>query len=484
MKTLKLLLLVFCCFYLVFAQGDAITSGQIHAVKILAERNGFSDQQFYDYLLQKYSKPISELSKAEGMELIKHFQSANPPKTADIIQTSSEPEKPVDVPTLATILEEGMSKRFHLVDNNIIEGTIINVEDDICQIETVDGILFIPKSDILDEVVKVSKKDGTRYSGPVINETPEDITIRSNYGDVCINKRDIRDFDRYHGGKQIPITEDVRRFFRGEAQLISIMMDPTAFLLEEQTFYLSGLSMGYGFSNNFMLTTKFGSGFSGDLNIHPKVRLFHRQTGSKESAATIGLGIHRAYPLSSLAAKYSHTIIDSASGLSINEISSIKSTDDIIVDKNATDIYAEIYFVISKRKNLESGRGKAGWSLGFKTNTFNQIKPDLKNGYQWSDDSEFKIPFRIWMAFEYDLRKNLKFVSKIWADNSNRTRNVDKVIKDYVGDDTPFILDSPKGDYNLIDFDFGFLYALSENFRIGLHFQQPFIDFYWEFFEF
>ena len=32
--------------------------------------------------------------------------------------------------------------------------------------------------------------------------------------------------------------------------------------------------------------------------------------------------------------------------------------------------------------------------------------------------------------------------------------------------------------------DFGMLYAVNDNFRVGIHFQQPYIDFYWEFFEF
>lgn len=483
MTKLKVFTVLLMSVVFLSAQPDLISEGQVNALKILAERNGFTEQQMDQFLLQRYGKPMAELNKTEGIELIKLFQSPNPPKPADLAPSLATMPGTVVPPTLATILEVGMSKRFHLVDNNIIEGKIIKIEDGICQIETVDGLLFISKSDILDEVVKVSKKDGTRYSGPVINETPEDITIRSNYGDVCISKRDIRDFDRYHGGKLIPMTEDVRRFFRGEAQLISIMMDPTAFLLEEQTFYISGLSMGYGFSDNFMLTTKFGSGFSGDLNIYPKIRLFHRQTGSQETAATVGLSIHRAYPLTSLAAKYSHTILDS-SGQAINEIKGINVSDDVLMDKKATNVYSELYVVISKRKSLESGRGKAGWTLGMKTSSFNQIKPELQSGYTWSNDAQFKIPFRIWMAFEYDLRKNLKFISKIWVDNSNRTRDVENVIRDYVGDDTPFVLDSPAGKYSLVDFDFGFLYALSENFRIGVHFQQPFLDFYWEFFEF
>jgi hypothetical protein len=45
-------------------------------------------------------------------------------------------------------------------------------------------------------------------------------------------------------------------------------------------------------------------------------------------------------------------------------------------------------------------------------------------------------------------------------------------------------LESAAGTVSMIDFDFGLQYTVNENFRVGLHFQQPFIDFYWEFLEF
>ena len=32
-----------------------------------------------------------------------------------------------------------------------------------------------------------------------------------------------------------------------------------------------------------------------------------------------------------------------------------------------------------------------------------------------------------------------------------------------------------------IDFDFGFIYAYSEQLRVGIHFQRPFIAFYYKF---
>ena len=31
-----------------------------------------------------------------------------------------------------------------------------------------------------------------------------------------------------------------------------------------------------------------------------------------------------------------------------------------------------------------------------------------------------------------------------------------------------------------LHFDFGFMYALNESFRFGVHFQQPFVAFYWK----
>ena len=60
------------------------------------------------------------------------------------------------------------------------------------------------------------------------------------------------------------------------------------------------------------------------------------------------------------------------------------------------------------------------------------------------------------------------------------------IIQDYIGDDgsAPFSIDYPGGNPSLIDFDFGIQYAVNESFRFGIHFQQPYIDFYWEFFEF
>ena len=74
----------------------------------------------------------------------------------------------------------------------------------------------------------------------------------------------------------------------------------------------------------------------------------------------------------------------------------------------------------------------------------------------------------------------------MWIDNANRAVSFEDALEDYTGDDgsDSFTFDSLKGNENLFDFDFGFQYAINNNFRLGIHFQQPYIDLYWEFFEF
>ena len=86
--------------------------------------------------------------------------------------------------------------------------------------------------------------------------------------------------DRYHGGKLIPWIENKKEFYQGEAQLTSVFLDPTAFPLDANTFYISGLSVGYGFTDRFMVTTQFGSNFNGDLNLNPKMRFRHKKTSA------------------------------------------------------------------------------------------------------------------------------------------------------------------------------------------------------------
>jgi len=477
------------CFIFVFSWSqtpEKASIGQKNAITVLAGQKGLGDEALNSLVMQRYNLNLDELSKDQAAELITEFQSPN-----STLNNQSKNDNTSQALVLAEILEVGMAKKFHLRDGNIIHGSITEIIDGECKITTKEGILTIPMTDILEETVDIVKNDEARYKGPLLKEDRTSIVLRSNYGDVNINKKDIKKMDRYHGGKLIPWVENKKEFYQGEAQLTSVFLDPTAFPLDANTFYISGLSIGYGFTDRFMVTTKFGSNFNGDLNLNPKMRFLHKKTSDRESAMTWGLGFHRAYPIQKVVGKYSHAWKFSGTEITLNDSSefSLGNLDDYVSDQE-TNVLVEAYLVYSSRRENPTGRGKVGYSVGVKTsNMFYLIEDSYANGdgtIEFDKDNwQFKVPFRAWISFEYDLQKKLKFVGSMWADNSSRTLDFEEVVENYFGDEgEPFSLDSMSGKYSMFDFDFGFLYAINNNFRLGVHFQQPYIDIYWEFFEF
>jgi len=225
------------------------------------------------------------------------------------------------------------------------------------------------------------------------------------------------------------------------------------------------------------------------------MRFYHRKSAEKEMAATWGIGLHRSYSIKSIVGKYSHAVNVTTADDSVFALNETEYDVADVVKNDLEDIlYADAFLVFSSRRVNPTGRGKVGWSAGAKvSNAFvnrdEWLKANLTDttiNVSWSNDGKYEVPFRCWLSLEYDLRTNLKFVGAAWIDNGYKTMDLDQTIEDYFGDDgsASFSLDSPKGDVSMIDFDFGILYAVNENFRVGVHFQQPYIDFYWEFFEF
>jgi hypothetical protein len=477
------------------AQQESILAQQKTAIKRLAERADMSNELLDDYIRKSYGVGIDGLSRNDGKEIIDNFQKGKIAPPEEVLEKPSKSIEP--------ILETGMQKRFHFRDGTVREGKILSLDGDIIQLKTANGTFQVPKSEFLSESAEITNKRGELFKGMVLGETPEDFIIRTTFGDAIIQKRDILSMKRYHGGVLDRRTEERRKFYQGEAQLISVFLDPTAFPLNGNTFYMSGLSIGYGLTDRFMITTKFGSNFSGDLNLHPRLRFFHKKSAEREFAATVGFGLHRAYPTQSIIGKYSHAI--SVTGNETNTFLNDDSLDislkDIVNQDKDKALFAQAFLVFSSRRVNPTGRGKIGWSTGIKvSNAFVDRDLYLKKTYikqisdnqtdtlslSWSNESKYVVPFRYWLSLEYDLRKDLKFVGSAWVDNGYKTSDLESVIEDYTGDDgsPSFALDSPSGDVSMIDFDFGILYAVNENLRIGIHFQQPFIDVYWEFLEF
>jgi hypothetical protein len=476
-KTISLILLT----TFLFAQGGAILPGQKSAIQSLSTAAGFSSADLNTYLVQNYGQTLGGLSRTQGASVIKEFQTGSASKPVAAKQEADL--------AVASILETGMKKRFHFRDGSVRDGEIISMESGKVAIKTGSGTFNIPSDQFLSETAEVKNKKGELFKGVVLGETAEEFIIRTSFGDAVVQKKDIQSMKRYHGGILDRQSEERRKFYQSEAQLLNVFMDPTAFPLTGNTFYASGLSVGYGLTDRFMITTKFGSDFNNDLNLHPRMRFYHRKSAEKEVAASWGVGIHRKYPSKSVIGKYSHAIDvkDSTGTTPLNE--SDLTIDDVAIEENGRRLYAEVFLVFSSRRVNPTGRGKIGWSMGAKvSNAFvnrdeiiNKVTADSVETISWSEDGKYSVPFRTWLSLEYDLRKDLKFVGSAWVDNGYKTMSFSDTWEDYSGD---FTLDALGGEVSMIDFDFGILYAVNESFRIGLHFQQPYIDFYWEFFEF
>jgi len=472
-------LMLFSAF--LFAQDGAILPGQKSAIQSLSTAAGFSSADLNTYLVQNYGQTLGSLSRTQGASVIKEFQTGSASKPVAAKQEADL--------AIASILEVGMKKRFHFTDGSVRDGEIVSIENEVVAIKTGSGTFNIPANQFLSETAEIKNKKGELFKGVVLGETAEEYIIRTSYGDAVVQKKGIQSMKRYHGGILDRQSEERRKFYQSEAQLLSVFMDPTAFPLTGNTFYLSGLSIGYGLTDRFMITTKFGSDFNGDLNLHPRMRFYHRKSAEKEVAASWGLGIHRKYPSKSVIGKYSHAINITRDGKDtpLNEMDGL-TLDSVASEDNGRRLYAEAFLVFSSRRVNPTGRGKIGWTLGAKvSNAFvgrnDIIKPVTAGGddISWSTESKYSVPFRTWLSLEYDLRKDLKFVGSAWVDNGYKTLSFGDTFDDYTDN---FSLDSPGGEVSMIDFDFGILYAVNESFRVGLHFQQPYIDFYWEFFEF
>ena len=483
------------------AQNETILFGQQKAINNLSSDAGLSANDLDSYLKKRYKKPLYQLTQTEGAEIINSFQDGTLSKNVILgyinpqqqivqnIQPNNQQSSAQNKDLIAvSILEVGMKKRFHFKDGSISEGEITGVDNNLVTLVTESGEFKIPKDEFLAETAEITNKKGEKFVGHVLKETQEEFSIRTQYGDAVIHKRNIEKMSRYHGGIRDPQTEMTKRFYIGEASLLSVFLDPTANLLAPNTFYLSGMSLGYGLTDRFMLTTKYASNFNGDLNLHPRLRFRHNKSADKESSMSVGLGFHRSYPVKSTIGKYAHAIkVDGKSDTTINLVN--LEIEDVMKDPNIEEnpVYVEAYLVYTSHRTNPTGRGKVGWTVGGKiSNAFqDNIQGYLKTGYTF-DEENYKIPYRLWASLDYDLRKDLKFVASTWIDNGYRSMDAGDAFQDYIGSDdsTPLSIDSIKGKKSMFDFDFGLLYAPTDNFRIGVHFQQPFIDFYWEFFEF
>ena len=354
-------------------------------------------------------------------------------------------------------------KTFHLKSGDTVSGSVKSETDSTYTVVTSFGEIIISKNDIKPEEAFIFLKSGDKLRGIIISESKEGVTVKAQFGEVFISQDKIERIDfksmgSVRRGFSRPGQSEEGRWYYGDERLIDIYFDPTGYTLGNNVLYLSGLSWGYGLSERVHITSKWGGYFFGDLNFRPKFMLF--KSGDLKSEKAMSVGFH--YHMRGLPNKYE-----------------LKDSEnyDINWDSGDTTWYGNQEEWVRVGSKYEDGYydsdpfGEEMWWEFFGAYTVSNLKESGQGrinhtvGASLTSYPGYDLMPRAYYAVSADARRRLKLIFEVFWD--------------------PYWTNMLEFNDNLnisdIDFDFGFIYAYSEQFRIGIHFQRPFIAFYYKF---
>ena len=361
-------------------------------------------------------------------------------------------------------------KTFHLKSGDTVTGSVKSQTDSTYVIETAFGEITIKKDEVKPEEAFIFLKSGDKLRGIIVSESDEGVTVKAKFGEVFIardkiERIDFKSMGRARGQFSRPGQVERGRWYYGNERLIDIYFDPTGYVLEDNVLYLSGLSWGYGVSEKFQITSKWGGYFFGDLNFRPKFMLF--KTGDLKSEKSMSVGFHyhmRGLPdkrelkeVQDYSTDWDETTqdwTDTTWHENRNEWVRVgtKLDEEGYYDDNPLEggeMWWEVFGAFTVSNLKESGQGRINHTVGASATSY--------PGYD--------LMPRAYYAVSADARRNLKLLFEVFYD-PYWTSMLEFAEEKHISD---------------IDFDFGFIYAYNEKFRIGIHFQRPFIAFYYKF---
>jgi hypothetical protein len=359
-------------------------------------------------------------------------------------------------------------KTFQLKSGDQVSGTIKSQTDSTYVLETSFGEITIKKDEVKQEEAFIFLKSGDKLRGIIVSESDEGVTVKAKFGEVFIardkiERIDFKSMGRARGQFSRPGQVERGRWYYGNERLIDIYFDPTGYTLEENVLYLSGLSWGYGVSEKFQITSKWGGYFFGDLNFRPKFMIF--KTGDLKSEKSMSVGFH--YHMRGLPDKRE---LKEVQDYDIDWDATYNSSDTTWYERNewvrvGTKLDEEGYY---DDNPLEGG--EMWWEV-FGAFTVSNLKASGQGrinhtvGASVSSYPGYDLMPRAYYAVSADARRSLKLIFEVFYD-PYWTSMLEFAEEKHISD---------------IDFDFGFIYAYNEKFRIGIHFQRPFIAFYYKF---
>ena len=413
--------------------------------------------------------------------------------------------------TLFAQSNDGQS--FKLKDGTVINGTIIEETDLTFSVQTTFGVVTINKNELVQTQHEITLNTGEKLIGIKIGQNDESITLRTQLGDLTILRSNIKNIqevgkviageskteksksqyrrpyslqDFLFSGRKIDRDTD---FALGEEQLIDLFFDPTGYTLDAGTMYMSGLSFGFGVSDKLQITTKWGSFFWGNMNLRPKLQIFEKGNWENQSTLSVGLHFHqRWWPSNKY--KWKSGNVNTTEGMKywggyypVNENPEYESSTSIDWtgeeyeylrrldehDEDAMLPMMEIFGAYTTSKAREGLRGRISHTVG-------------GNLIFASGNDETMNYLRLYYGLDVDINSRIKMVGEIFYDPSylELWQELKYVDNDEFGNLSSTTINEPN-DVTPIHLDFGFIYALNETFRFGIHFQKPFIAFYWKF---
>ena len=421
---------------------------------------------------------------------------------------------------------------FKLQDGTVIIGIVQEETDTTYIIETKYGSVTLNKNELVQTEYEIKLNSGETFSGIKLSETDTSIQLKTKVGVLNIKKTDILDMkesgqvtqtgekkagstttsyrraysisDMLFGTGTRGSSEKDIEFALGEERLIDTFFDPTAYVLDDGTLYLSGLSFGFGLSDKLMVTSRWSDFFWGNFNIRPKYMLYQKGNWEKESALAIGGHFHTYWQPNKVVWQSGNVDVTSKNWENDSYVTTttnykyggyfpmgatIKGStdycndcDENMLDVNKTedlDFMFELFMSYTFSKARKGMRGRVSNTVGA------LVQNPMKN-YDW--------PYRIFGGVDVDITPQLKMIGEafydpFFLDLNHRNREV-------CGDPFECIFGSnytyktnkstavTEDDFKSvrpIHFDFGFMYAVNEHFRFGIHTQPYIIAFYWKF---
>ena len=209
---------------------------------------------------------------------------------------------------------------FTLIDGTIIKGTVLEETETEYIVQTKYGSVTVDKGELVQTEYEIKLNSGETFSGIKLSETDTSIQLKTKVGTLNIDKSDILDmkesgqvtkagekkngstasynrrayslFDMLFGTGTRGSSEKDIEFSLGEERLIDTFFDPTAYVLDDGTLYLSGLSFAFGLSDKLQVSSRWVDFFWGNFNVRPKYMLYQKGNWEKESALAIGGHFH------------------------------------------------------------------------------------------------------------------------------------------------------------------------------------------------